>query len=348
MNAKIIIIVMMLSAVLAATASAQGVTQGITQNANQFAGGANVNQNINQNANQHALGFNNTTVNQTLNQRAKQVALGTGKINQSIGQAGNQYATGGNVNQNIGQTGNQLAAGGNVNQNLNQSAGQTAIGAGNVSQNIGQTGNQYAAGGNVNQNINQNANQTAISNAQYYFTMPERRELTTEERTTITSRAENFLVLYPQYRAFIMPVYDFQTIVTQRVGTIVVLDVSANGNAVIPAGYSNIIRIPLANLANNVASIPAGTTVAVISDNDINSAVAMTLLRMYGYNAWMIPVGVCDTQGTSYAYGSGASYAAPYSGTTGNAVSSSQTSQSQTVGGVTTGQTTGTYSNTNY
>lgn len=274
-------------------------------------------------------------------------------VNQGITQNANQFAgaTGGaNINQNINQRANQLAFGHNnttANQTLNQNARQIAIGAGNVGQNIGQTGTQFAAGGNANQNIsqnlNQNANQTAISNVRNYYTVSQKSELTTEERTVINSRAENFLVLYPQYRAFIMPIYDFQTIVTQGIGNVIVLDVSPSGTAIIPVGYGNVVRIPLANLANNIASIPIGSTVAVISDNDINSAVAMTLLRMYGYNAWILPVGVCDTQGI--AYGVPATYSTPYTGT---AVSSSLTSQSQTVGGVTTGQTTGAYSSTNY
>jgi hypothetical protein len=73
--------------------------------------------------------------------------------------------------------------------------------------------------------------------------------------------------------------------------------------------------------------------VSLIGDDDIDSAVAVTLLRMYGYNAWILPVGVCGLQGTTVA---------------GMAVSSGLTAQSQTVGGVTAGQTAGTISSTNY
>jgi hypothetical protein len=87
----------------------------------------------------------------------------------------------------------------------------------------------------------------------------------------------------------------------------------------------------LENLANNIASIPLGAAVAIMRHNDIDSAVAMTLLRMYGYNAWILPVGVCGLRGTSST-----------------AVSSGLTARSQTVGGVITDQTTGTVSSTIY
>ena len=33
--------------------------------------------------------------------------------------------------------------------------------------------------------------------------------------------------------------------------------------------------------------------IVVVSDNQIDSAVAMTILRMYGYNAWLAQTGSC-------------------------------------------------------
>jgi hypothetical protein len=179
----------------------------------------------------------------------------------------------------------------------------------------------------------QSANQTTTWNIHNYFTSEQRAELTSEQRTEITNRAENFLVLYPQSRAFIMPVTDFQTIVAGGNENLIALDVSATGTATIPAGFDSVIRIPLPDLANRIGTIPGNTAIAVTSNNDINSAVAMTLLRMYGYNAWVLPVGNCEWQGAV---------------ATGTALSSGLTSQSQTVNGVTTGQTTGTVSRTNF
>lgn len=317
MKAKIILTVLMLCALSAIFASAQIVNQGINQDANQVAAGGNVNQNINQLANQQAFATNNTTVNQTLNQRARQMAAGFGNVSQGINQTGGQFAAGGNVSQGIDQTGTQFAAGGNVSQGINQ------------------TGMQFAAGGNVSQNIYQNATQTASWNVQNYYTVAQMAELTTEQRTAVTTRAQDFLVLYPQGRAFVMPVADFQAIAAQGTQEIVVLDVSAQGNAPIPAGFEGVIRIPLADLANSISSVPANAAVAVISDNDVNSAVAMTLMRMYGYNAWILPVGNCGWQSAAVVG-------------TGTAVSSGLTTQTQTAGGITTGQTTGTVSRTNY
>ncbi len=316
MKAKIILTVLMLCALLAIFASAQIVNQSVNQDANQVAVGGNVNQNINQLANQQAFATNNTTVNQTLNQRARQTAAGFGNVSQGINQTGGQFAAGGNVSQGIDQTGTQFAAGGNVSQGINQ------------------TGMQFAAGGNVTQNIYQNATQTTW-NVQNYFATTQMIEITSEQRTAIATRAQDFLVLYPQSRAFVMPVADFQTIVTQRTQEIVVLDVSAQGNAPVPAGFEGVIRIPLADLANSISSVPATAAVAVISDNDVNSAVAMTLLRMNGYNAWILPVGNCGWQSAAVVG-------------TGTAVSSGLTTQTQTAGGITTGQTTGTVSRTNY
>lgn len=297
MRAKIILTVLMLYALLALFASAQMVNQGITQNAGQAAVGANANQNINQAANQQAFAANNTTINQTLNQMARQNATGFG-----------------NASQTINQTGGQFAAGGNVSQGINQ------------------TGTQFEAGGNVTQNIYQNASQTTW-NVQNYLTTEQNIQVTSEQRTVIASRAENFLVLYPQSRAFVMPVSDFQAIISQRSQEIVVLDVSAQGNAPVPAGFNGVIRVPLANLASSISMVPSNVAVAVISDNDVNSAVAMTMLRMYGYNAWILPVGNCGWQSAAV---------------TGTAVSSGLTTQTQTVNGVTTGQTTGSVTRTDY
>ncbi len=316
MKAKIILTVLMLYALLAVFASAQMVNQGITQNAGQTAVGANANQNINQAANQQAFATNNTTINQTLNQRARQNATGFGNASQTINQAGGQFAAGGNASQNINQMGAQFAAGRNVSQGINQ------------------TGTQFAAGGNVTQNIYQKASQTTW-NVQNYFTTEQNVQVTSDQRTVIASRAENFLTLYPQSRAFVMPLSDFQTIVNQRSQEIVVLDVSAQGNAPVPAGFSGVIRVPLANLASSISMVPSNVAVAVISDNDVNSAVAMTMLRMYGYNAWILPVGNCGWQSAAVMG-------------TGTAVSSGLTTQTQTVNGVTTGQTTGSVARANY
>lgn len=315
-RAKFILTVLVLYALLGVFASAQMVNQGITQNAGQSAVGANANQNINQGATQQAFAVNNTTINQTLNQRALQDATGFGNATQTINQTGRQFAAGGNASQSMNQTGTQFAAGGNVSQGINQ------------------TGTQFATGGNVTQNIYQNASQTTW-NVQNYFTTEQNIQVTSEQRTVIASSAENFLALYPQSRAFVMPLSDFQTIIVQRSGEIVVLDVSAQGNALVPAGFSGVIRIPLANLASSISMVPSSAVVAVISDNDVNSAVAMTMLRMYGYNAWILPVGNCGWQ------------SAVVTGT-GTAVSSGLTTQTQTVNGVTTGQTTGSVSRTNY
>lgn len=270
-------------------------------------------------------------VNQGITQNAGQAAVGA-NANQNINQAANQQAFATN-NTTINQTGIQFAAGGNASQNMNQTGVQFAAG-GNVSQGISQTGTQFATGSNVTQNIYQNASQTTW-NVQNYFTTEQNIQVTSEQRTVIASSAENFLALYPQSRAFVMPLSDFQIIVAQRSGDIVVLDVSAQGNAPVPAGFNGVIRIPLANLASSISTVPLNAVVAVISDNDVNSAVAMTMLRMYGYNAWTLPVGSCGWQG------------AVVTGT-GTAVSSGLTTQTQTVNGVTTGQTTGSVTRTNY
>lgn len=92
-------------------------------------------------------------------------------------------------------------------------------------------------------------------------------------------------------RMYIMPVADLQQFVTAGRTDVVVVDVSLSGAPV--SGFSNAIVIPLNQLTTRISEIPAGKTIAVVSDDDIVSAEAMTILRLQGFNAWVVKTGVC-------------------------------------------------------
>lgn len=247
--------------------------------------GPAINQDIGQSSNQAVSGrINNSTVNQSTAQMANQNVQGrpgSTAVNQNIGQASNQGVQG-----TISNTA--------VNQTTAQNAGQNIQGAmqGNVAVNQGttQTGNQSVQGTISNTTINQNLVQSSNQSI-YFITNTQPVTITSEQKTILGTTTEQFLTSFPSMRMFIMPVADLQQFVTAGRADVVVVDVSLSGTPV--AGFPNAIIIPLNQLANRINEIPTGRTIAVVSDSDMISAEAMTILRMQGFNAWAVKTGVC-------------------------------------------------------
>jgi len=243
-----------------------------------------------------ALATIESNVNQNIDQSASQVIRGStinnSMINQSIAQSANQNAQGTGLGSNV-----------NANQNIDQSASQSIQGSNirdsTVSQGIAQGAAQNTAGTGTNasiasrQSIAQGSNQSFTWNNQSYFTMNDQTvTMTADQRSLLMTRTEDFLALYPSNRMYIMPLADLNAFNAAGRSDVVVLNV---GFGAIPITFSAlpVINIPLNQLPARIGEIPVGRTIAVISDNDMSSATAATLLRMQGYNAWAVNTGVC-------------------------------------------------------
>jgi hypothetical protein len=262
--------------------------------------GSSVNQNIDQSANQVLSGsaINNSTINQGIMQNANQNAQGTG-LGSSV-----------SASQNIGQSADQSIQGSSirdstVSQGISQGAAQNIAGTGMgtnasfaSSQNIAQGANQSLQGvslsnASLSQSIVQGANQSFSWNNQNYFTMNNQTiTMTVDQRSLLMTRTEDFLASYPSNRMYIMPLADLDAFNAAGRTDVVVLNA---GFGAVPSTFSAlpVINIPLNQLPARIGEIPAGSTIAVISDNDMLSATAATLLRMQGYNAWAVNTGVC-------------------------------------------------------
>jgi len=260
--------------------------------------GPNVNQNIDQNANQVIRGsvINNSTINQSVSQGAGQSigALGTsGSLvtRQNIGQGAVQEIQG------------SIVSDSTVSQGIAQGASQTAGGMGtNASlssrQNIGQGANQSLVGvslwnASLSQSIVQGANQSFTWSDQNYFVMNNQTvTMTSDQRAALMMRTNDFITAYPSNRMYIMPLSDLNAFNAAGRGDVVVLNV---GFGPVPLSFSNlpVVNIPLNQLTARMGEIPMGSTIAVISDSDMVSATAATLLRMQGYNAWAVNTGAC-------------------------------------------------------
>jgi hypothetical protein len=240
--------------------------------------GSSVNQNIDQSANQVLSGsaINNSTINQGIMQNANQNAQGTGlgsnvSASQNIGQSADQSIQGSSIRDST------------VSQGISQGAAQNIAGTG-----MG-TNASFAS----SQNIAQGANQSFSWNNQNYFTMNNQTiTMTADQRSLLMTRTEDFLASYPNNRMYIMPLADLNAFNAVGRTDVAVLNV---GFGAIPSMLSAlpVINIPLNQLPARIGEIPAGSTIAVISDNDMLSATAATLLRMQGYNAWAVNTGAC-------------------------------------------------------
>ncbi|HWQ18468.1 MAG TPA: hypothetical protein VN455_01735, partial [Methanotrichaceae archaeon] len=223
---------------------------------------------------------------QNIDQNASNVFLGT--------------ASNSNIAQSNVQNANQAGLATSRSENVSLSRG-----AGSISSNIpsmdnaSPSGRAGTLGGRTGaasgQSVNQSASQTV--SIQNYISSQPSATLTSEQRTVITSTTEQFLTSYPTSSMFIMPVNDLDTLVPQNSANFFVLDVSRQNAWSSPGPSLTVVRIPLPSLVSSLSEIPMGKAIVVVSDNQIDSAVAMTILRMYGYNAWVAQTGACVPAG---------------------------------------------------
>lgn len=254
-----------------------------------------MNQNIAQEANQAVNGSmtNNLTINQNTEQNANQNALGPDLIspgvNQNTGQSANQSITGSSMNNSV------------LNQSITQKANQNVQGPGlggpTINQSSGQSSNQTIQNANlnnstINQNLVQNTNQNISWNVQNYFVMNSQTvTITSEQETVLSSRAQDFLVSFPRMRMFIMPLADLNGFEASRRADVAVLNVGSMPNPKV--SFIGVINVPLGQLIDRIDEIPLDRTIAVVGDDDMESAIGMTILRLRGFNAWAVRLGIC-------------------------------------------------------
>ena len=154
-----------------------------------------------------------------------------------------------------------------------------------TSQGITQNASQGVSGTVINstisQTIIQNANQNITfytSSAPTYSTGPQTR--------TITVTTQQFLVSFHERREFIMPFPDidyYVVLVPPRVQVLYVDIDTWNGQV----HYPGSVYIPLESLYTRLNELSLNMPIAVVSNNCYDAAVAMTILRMNGYNSWV-------------------------------------------------------------
>ncbi len=274
---KLIALTLVILSLMALPALAVNGTanQNLMQSGNQTAqgtsaNGSNIDQNVDQTANQTAQG-NELAANQNLVQRTDQNAIGNNlsQVNQGISQVGDQSASG------LNNT--------TINQSLAQRASQAFFGSP-----LNNTGtNQTVPQNNTNQTIPGNiTNQTGPWNESNYWMMNWTTPLTTQERATIYNRTGLFFANYSSMRQYIMPWSDLSRFVndsTRRLEVIYIDETAWNRTGRIPgANY-----VPLATLFTRINQLPIDRPIIIVGDNSMNAAVAMTILRMNGYNAWI-------------------------------------------------------------
>lgn len=329
MKIKLLLTVPLLLALLISAATAalaiggSNVNQNIGQSANQGISGSMINnstlnQSIGQQASQNAQGMGLGSANQNIGQNAGQSIQGStisgSSVSQSTTQGATQNIAGQGMNnsftsgQSIAQGAGQSIQGSNisgssVSQGISQGAAQNIAGQGmtgnlSSSQNIAQGANQSIQGitlinGSISQSINQNAFQNITWNNQNYFTtVQQMASMTAEQRAALATSAQNFLALAPSMRTFIMPLADLNALNTARSSDVAILNVGTNPIP-ITTGALQVINIPLSQLSSSLSAIPTGKAIAVVSNSDMESAIAATLLRMQGYNAWAVRTGIC-------------------------------------------------------
>jgi hypothetical protein len=140
----------------------------------------------------------------------------------------------------------------------------------------GVTGTIGAAAGDITRYFNNNATTTVSSS----------------DRDVITRRANDVLRGYSTSN-FVMSMADFDNAVSQMSANLYIIDVGAAGNR----NIANANMIGISDLPNRISGIPASRTVAVFADNDVDGAVAVTLLRLEGYNAYLVSSGAIGALG---------------------------------------------------
>jgi len=107
----------------------------------------------------------------------------------------------------------------------------------------------------------------------------------------ITQAADSFLKSVPQNKLWLISVAELKTLIEEKGDSLFILDVRPDfmyKNGHIPGS----VNVPLPTLVDNLNQIPKDKTVAVVCSLDTNSAFAVSVLQMLGYEAWIVEGGV--------------------------------------------------------
>lgn len=169
------------------------------------------------------------------------------------------------------------------NPNLTQRASQAFFGSMLNNTRTNQTMHQIGANQTMPQN---NTNQTGTWNESNYWRTNWTTPLTDQERALMYNRTEQFLANYSGMRQYVMPRSDLAKFVndsTKSLSVIYVDETAWNRTGRIPsANY-----VPLASLFSRINQLPMDRPIVIVADNSMDAAIAMTILRMNGYNAWI-------------------------------------------------------------
>lgn len=102
---------------------------------------------------------------------------------------------------------------------------------------------------------------------------------------------EEFLGSIPNNMMYLLPVDKLAQGLEENPEDWMVLDVRS------PSHYNNghiegAMHVPLVNLVPNKENLPMDKKIAVVCAMDTNSAFAVALLRMWGFDAWIVQGGV--------------------------------------------------------
>ncbi|BER91882.1 rhodanese-like domain-containing protein [Thermatribacter velox] len=107
----------------------------------------------------------------------------------------------------------------------------------------------------------------------------------------ITQAADSFLKSVPQNKLWLISVAELKALIEEKGDSLFILDVRPDfmyKNGHIPGS----VNVPLPTLIDNLNQIPKDKTVAVVCSLDTNSAFAVSVLQMLGYEAWIVEGGV--------------------------------------------------------
>ncbi|MDI3524882.1 MAG: hypothetical protein PWP60_169 [Candidatus Atribacteria bacterium] len=107
----------------------------------------------------------------------------------------------------------------------------------------------------------------------------------------ITQAADSFLKSVPQNKLWLISVAELKTLIEEKGDSLFILDVRPDfmyKNGHIPGS----VNVPLPTLVDNLNQIPKDKTIAVVCSLDTNSAFAVSVLQMLGYEAWIVEGGV--------------------------------------------------------